>query len=153
MAGLLAQLKALGLSDAQIAATTIDGKPFHEATATTKQHRYGRYKSKTEAIYAAELDAQLRAGEIDAWDYECWTFRLTDSLEVTKEDGTTKTIPGMRYTPDFVLILPNRRIRIIEVKGYPRDDAIAKYKMAVDKWPCFEWQMVRRKGSGWETIL
>lgn len=148
MAGLLAQLKALGLSDAQIAATTIDGKPFHEVEVITRQYRYGRYKSKAEALYAAELDAQLRAGEIIGWEYEPWSMKLTEARVVGD-----KTRPGVRYTPDFVIVTPINRLRIVEVKGFQREAAIARFKMASDKWPWFEWIMVRRKGAGWEVIL
>lgn len=148
MAGLLAQLKALGLSDAQIAATTIDGKPFHEVEVITRQYRYGKYKSKAEALYAAELDARLRAGEILAWEYEPWSMKLTEARVING-----KTRPGVRYTPDFVVVLPDSRIRIVEVKGFQREAAIARFKVAAEKWPCFEWKMVRRKWSGWETIL
>ncbi|WP_455387587.1 DUF1064 domain-containing protein [Petrachloros mirabilis] len=141
------ELRKYGLDDKQIAASTIDGKPLHEATAKKKQYRYGQFKSKWEAQYAAELDFQLRAGEILQWEYEPWSMKLTEPRIVNG-----KTQPGVRYTPDFVLWLPDKRIRCVEVKGYEREAAIARYKMAVEKYPLFEWEMVEKKQGGWTVI-
>ena len=141
-------LRDMGLSDDQIAATTIDGKPLHEATAKTKEHRYGRFRSKWEAMYAAELDSMKAAGEIEAWDYETLRLKLTEPRVVHD-----KTRPGIWYTPDFAVWIPEKPLRLVEVKGYQRIAAINRYKVAVEKFPRFDWVMVTRKDNRWETIL
>lgn len=142
------QLKQMGFSDKQIAQATVGGQPLAEATAKPKQHRYGRYRSKLESLYAAELDHQLRAGELLDWQYEPWSMKLTEPRVVNG-----KTRPGVRYSPDFVVVLPDHRLRIVEVKGYQRNASINRFKMAADRWPWFEWVMVTRNGGHWETIL
>jgi len=142
------ELRKYGLDDKQIAASTIDGKPLHEATAKKKQYRYGQFKSKWEAQYAAELDFQLRAGDILQWEYEAIRLKLTESRVVNG-----KTRPGIWYTPDFAVWVPEKPLRFIEVKGYQRTAAINRYKTAVEKFPAFDWVMVTKREEHWETIL
>ena len=142
------QLKQMGFSDDQIAQAKVGGQLLAEATAKPKEHKYGRYKSKWEALFATELDYLKAAGEILAWEYEPWSMKLTEARVVG-----SKTRPGVRFTPDFVVVLPDRRLRVVEVKGYQRNSSINRFKMAADRWPWFEWVMVTRKSGRWETIL
>ena len=41
-------------------------------------------------------------------------------------------------------------IHFDEVKGFFRDDAKLKFKMAREKYPMFTFHVVRRKGGKWE---
>ncbi len=58
------------------------------------------------------------------------------------------------YTPDFIVRLfpaDGSQLFAIEVKGFMRDDAAVKLKVAAETYPCFRWLLVRRKGRhGWD---
>jgi hypothetical protein len=97
--------------------------------------------NKWESAYAAEvLDPLLLTGEIIWYGFEAEKLRLA---------GKTY------YTPDFVVLTKELRKEFVEVKGFVRDDAIAKLKIAAEQFP-FRFQMVRKKsvseGGGWETV-
>lgn len=94
--------------------------------------------NKTEAEHAANLDVLRAAGRIVCYWYEGMTFKLARDT---------------RYTPDFIVLLPNGEIEIHEVKGgFIRDDARVKLKLAADQYP-FRFIMVqklaKKYGGGW----
>jgi len=90
--------------------------------------------NKTEAAYAENLEAKKRAGVIVDWKFEAVKFRLAD-----------RTF----YTPDFFVINPDT-IELIEVKGFWRDDARVKIKVARQMFPWFEWTAVQAYKGGWK---
>ena len=57
------------------------------------------------------------------------------------------------YTPDFLAVqhisanehMPPLFI-FVEIKGFMRDDAAVKLKVAAETYPCFQWLLVRRAG-------
>ncbi len=60
------------------------------------------------------------------------------------------------FTPDFAVWFPytadtiSGRFTLIEVKGFMRDDASVKLKVAADLYPEWRWLLVRRAGRhGW----
>jgi hypothetical protein len=138
----------MGFRDDQIAEATVGGKSLAEATAKPKEHKYGQFRSKWEALYATELDYLKASGDILDWQYEAIRLKLTEARIVNG-----KARPGIWYTPDFAVWLPDGKLRFIEVKGYQRNASINRYKMAADKFPHFDWQMVTREGRHWKTIL
>ena len=78
--------------------------------------------NKTEAFHAIVLEARKRNGEIHDYRYEGMTLRLADR--------TT-------YTPDFLVIMPGGEIELHETKGFWRDDARVKIKVAAEAFPWF----------------
>lgn len=75
----------------------------------------------TEKVRAIELEAKRRAGQIAAWWYERFTFKLADDT---------------RYTPDFVIQELDGTLRCEEIKGsFTRDDARVKYKVFATQFP------------------
>jgi len=58
------------------------------------------YRSKWEAAYAQELEAQKRAGEILDWWYEPFALKLTE---------------GVRYRPDFLVY--RAESMVLELRG------------------------------------
>ena len=98
-----------------------------------------KFASKWEEQYRNMLEAKYRVGEILAYEYESITFRLA---------------PKTTYTPDFLVVLPNGKIQIHEVKGFAREDAIIKFKVAAQQNPWFEFIMVKKsKTEGWVEML
>lgn len=60
--------------------------------------------------------------------------------------------PKTWYFPDFVVFLPTGEIHVIEVKGFLRDDAAAKYKVAVGLFPGIRFHMIRSERCGWKEM-
>lgn len=59
---------------------------------------------------------------------------------------------GVRYTPD-VAVLSKTESVFYEVKGFMRDDAAVKIKVAASVYPCFTFYLVtkrkKKEGGGW----
>jgi hypothetical protein len=99
-----------------------------------KRHVPGEMNSH-EAKYAALLEAERLAGRVDSWQFEPMALYLADNL---------------RYHPDFMVIYANGEIEIHEVKGFWRDDAKAKIKVAATAFPMFVFRAFTLKGGKWE---
>jgi hypothetical protein len=92
----------------------------------------------TERAYANLLEQRVYSGVILSWRYEPFRMRLADWK--------------CTYTPDF-LVVHEDRFEIVEVKGFRRDDAMSKFRMAASIYPWFIWRMVGFKKKEWNTIL
>jgi hypothetical protein len=62
---------------------------------------------------------------------------------------TLKLADDTRYTPDFSHIAPDGRLVFYEVKGWFRDDAKVKIKVAARKFSEFDFVLVRKTKNGW----
>ena len=110
-------------------------------TAQRALQALGRLKvgtmNKTEAAYAATLDARRYAGEVAWFKFEGVKLRLADNTF---------------YTPDFAVMLTDGALEMHEVKGFWQDDARAKIKIAADLYP-FRFLAIKRdlqrNGGGW----
>jgi len=94
--------------------------------------------NRLEQAYSEHLEARRVAGEIYAWDFECIKLRLA---------------PKTFFTPDFLVQLPDDSLEIHETKGFARDDAMVKIKVAARLFP-FRFVMVKKKNkkTPWEFI-
>jgi len=96
--------------------------------------------NRTEAEYAAFLDAQKAAGLVHDYWFEGITFVLA---------------PNTRYTPDFMVLNADLTIDIIEVKGFWTDDARVKIKLAASIYYLHRFVAVKkvpkRDGGGWSS--
>ncbi len=94
--------------------------------------------NRQEAEYAALLDADWKAGRIARFYFERVTLKLAADT---------------RYTPDFMVVMPDGVIRLDEVKGFMEEDAYAKFKIAADLFP-FTFRLARKRakkdGGGWD---
>ncbi|AKG19263.1 hypothetical protein AAX09_07620 [Moraxella bovoculi] len=94
--------------------------------------------NKTETEYAQHLELLKRAGEILNFKFE--------PLKLSLAKNTT-------YTPDFMVINKNREIELHEVKGFWKDDARVKTKVAQATFPYFVFVGITKnpksKGGGW----
>jgi hypothetical protein len=91
--------------------------------------------NKTEAAYAMVLRARQAAGEIAWWKFEGITLKLADDT---------------RYTPDFAVMLADGSMEMHETKGFMRDDAFVKLKVAAAQFP-FKFRLLKidRKTKRW----
>lgn len=75
---------------------------------------------------------------------------LFELQEMFTQAITLKIGNGCRYTPDFVT-RHGGHFAAYEVKGFMRDDAAVKLKVAASLYPWITFYLVtKRKGGGWE---
>jgi hypothetical protein len=92
----------------------------------------------TEAKMAAFLEAKKQVGEVLWYAFEQYTFKLANDT---------------RYTPDFAVLLANYELEFWEVKGFWRDDAKVKIKVAASLFPhkFIGCRLIpNKRGGGWE---
>jgi len=89
-----------------------------------------RKMNKTEREYGCMLEAR---GDVLWMEFEGLTLRLGDDC---------------RYTPDFTLMLRDGTIECHETKGFMRDDALVKIKVAAASYP-FKFVLVRKTKGEW----
>lgn len=85
--------------------------------------------NKTEAEYAAALDAMQRLGMVLWYRFEGLKLRLADNTF---------------YTPDFAVMRANGTLECHEVKGHWQDDARVKIKVAAEMYPFLFVAMTKR---------
>jgi len=92
-------------------------------------------RNKTEAAYENYLELQKRAGDILWYGFEAIKLRLANNCY---------------YTPDFMVVRADGVVELHEVKGFWRDDARVKIKVAASQFP-FKFLAVKKiKGGGWD---
>lgn len=93
--------------------------------------------NRTEAAYASDLERRKISGEVAWFKFEGVKLRLADNTF---------------YSPDFFVMLADGQLEAHEIKGFWRDDARAKIKIAADMYPMrFIALKVKAKkdGGGW----
>jgi hypothetical protein len=103
----------------------------------------GRLKTgamnKTEAAYERDLCDAKSLGDIQWYRFEGLKLRLADNTF---------------YTPDFAVMASDGVMECHEVKGFWRDDARAKIKIAAEQYP-FRFKAVqalaKKHGGGWKV--
>jgi len=89
--------------------------------------------NKTEAEYGWVLRAEQQAGAILEFRYEALTLILGHDC---------------RYTPDYLVVTTLGFLELHEVKGFHRDDAMVKLRVAARLFPWFRFLLVEREGGG-----
>lgn len=92
--------------------------------------------NKLEASYAQHLEARRARGEIAEWRYESTKLRLAD---------------GAWYTPDFRVVLPGGEVEFHETKGFMREAARVRLRVAAELHP-FRFLLVKRAGGEWSVV-
>lgn len=119
----------------------------HKNYGLTALRAKGRMKkgelNRTESSYAQYLEGEKQSGRVADYWFE--------SLKLKVADGTCW------YTPDFMVLLPDGRLELHEVKGSPRvffDDAKCKVKVVATSFP-FVMKVVypraKKNGGGWDV--
>ncbi len=128
---LASELRARGIDPARC---TVNGKPVADEPPAKR----GRGMNKWETLYSLELEQSRREGMILAWWYDSINLRLADRTW---------------YRPDFCIVVCDGRLTFVEIKGFLRDDAAVKFKVAREMYPHFGWRMLRKTKHGWERVL
>lgn len=95
-----------------------------------------RGMNRTEAAYALWLEAQRRADRLQWYAFEPLRIVLAANTQ---------------YTPDFVLLTREGEIEAHEVKGFWRDDARVKLKVAARALPWIRFVAVQKSREGWNV--
>jgi hypothetical protein len=93
--------------------------------------------NKTEADYDLRLQNLKLAGVILWHKFNAIKLRLAD---------------GMFYTPDFAVMNARGELEFHEVKGFWRDDAKDRIKVAADQYPArfvAVFKQAKKAGGGW----
>ncbi|WP_051575119.1 DUF1064 domain-containing protein [Sporolactobacillus terrae] len=112
-----------------------------------KQTTYNgvRYDSRMEAQFAAHLDKQLKAGEIDKIVRQPH-YVVLDAGETEYGVKYNKVI----YTPDFLVTYQDGHQEAIEVKGKETRDYLVRKKLFYSAFPWIPLKVVTyTKRTGW----
>lgn len=113
-------------------------KPARKGVPAKGQRHKPGVMNKLEQSRAEDLEAMRLRGEINAWWFEAITFKLADDT---------------RYTPDFVIQATDGTMYIEETKGFWKDDALVKIKVAAAMFPFRFYGLTgktKKAGGGWE---
>lgn len=131
-------LKRRGVAGASRPLPDTSAPPFKLPPNPAGRYALGRLPTgkmnKTEAAYAQHLELLKHAGEVLWYKFEAIKLRLADNTF---------------YTPDFLVLMSDGYMQVHETKGFWRDDARVKIKVAASLYP-FRFIAVKKKGSGWE---
>ena len=112
---------------------------WHRASPLPGQLATGRLRkpdmNKLEAAWAQVLEARRANGELAWWAFEGIKLKLADSTF---------------YTPDFAVMGIGSEMEFHEVKGFWRDDARVKIKVAAGLFP-FRFLAIRRAKQVWQV--
>lgn len=78
-------------------------------------------------------------------------LRIRNPKFLGVQSMTFKLGDDCRYTPDFVEISQEDKFIAWEVKGFMRDDALVKLKVAARMFPFLDFYIVKRIKGSWET--
>lgn len=96
--------------------------------------RRAEQMNRLERQYSEYLEEQRVIGAIALWVYSPMKLRLADLTY---------------YSPDFMVIAQNGEVEFHETKGFMRDDANVKIKVAAEQFPWFTFVLVTRKKKEW----
>jgi hypothetical protein len=93
------------------------------------------FRSNTEAGYASYLHVQMLGGDIQLYRYEPFRLHLAERTTLT---------------PDFLVVMKDGSLQIHEVKGWAREDAMVKLKIAARLYPWWKFVLVKRVKGQWD---
>lgn len=103
------------------------------AKARKRQAQMNKYEQR----YGQELALRKAAGEIQEYRFEPFKMRLADNTF---------------YTPDFLVLAADSVLEVHEVKGFWREDARVKWKVAAEQFDWFRFYAAtwEKKGHFWQ---
>lgn len=111
----------------------VSAPPFN-APATERKRSPVRRMNKLEAAYERHLYGLLSAGEVLWYRFEPMRLRLAN---------------GAYFKPDFAVKFRDGSLEFHETKGFWREAARVRIKVAAELFP-FKFVAVRKTKAGWE---
>ncbi len=97
--------------------------------------KHSRGMNRLESRFAAELAAWKATGQIEWWGYESLKLRLAK---------------GAWFKPDFLVIDEFGKFIIYETKGFMRESANVRIKVAAETYRFFKFIVVRLVKGQWQ---
>ena len=107
------------------------GSRLGRGRTSTGAGRTPGFRSKLEERYAGHLELRVRTGELSWFGYEAVRLKLGQ---------------GAWFTPDFALLDSGGRFEFIEVKGYRREAAMVRLKVAASTFWWWRFKLVTADG-------
>lgn len=108
------------------------------ATALAELRAADRFRSKWDRERNDYLETMMFARRLRRFRYEPMRLRLAD---------------GSWYKPDFLVEHNDGRLELEEVKGYRREAAIVRFKVARELYPMFTFTMITKRNGQWVSAL
>ena len=156
----IAQLRARGIdpnTGKRLAAAPVRKERGTGDWAKRKREAIERLPSILSLLGVESLPNGVRAkvtpGTPNGWEQE-WLNRCYRITRAMFQPIQFQLAPGAWYTPDVVSIDPfgeDGRNKVIcwEVKGFMREAAALRLKVVADKYPDFEFMIVRKVKGNW----
>jgi hypothetical protein len=109
--------------------------PANDAGAFARGRLPTNKMNKTEAAYAGFLEMRKVDRDVLWWRYEPMNFNIAS---------------GAKYTPDFGVLTRDCQFELHEVKGFWREAARVRIKVAAELFPFKFIAITRAKTGGWE---
>jgi len=138
MATIVNQLRAMGCKADMIAKATVDGKPLSLAEPKKPSDEWDDGMNKLERGYSWFLDVLVKDGVVLKYRFGSVKLRLADRTW---------------YTADFQVRMASGAVAIVETKGFCRDDAVVKFKVARELYPEYQWMMIGKKDGHWKVFM
>jgi hypothetical protein len=116
------------------ASTTLDGAPYHS------RHNPGPDFVPKKSTDEEKLNKTERA-------YLHHLRRLGHNVGI--QNITLKLADDCRFTADFNYFDENGRWRFVDVKGFQREDALIKIKVAAREYPHLDFVIVKKDKLNW----
>jgi hypothetical protein len=101
--------------------------------------------NKGETRYADALTVMKLQGEITGFWFEPFSLRIS-SCDIGQP---------ARYTPDFLVLMPDGRTFVDDVKtesGFDDPASLVRLKVAASEFPLWVFRLVRPKSGGFEVM-
>lgn len=120
-------------------------------------HLYpGAVPLKAETVNAAQgfsIAPSTDEGKLNKTERSRLSFLRATPLigEIGIQSITLKLGDDCRFTPDFWYVSYGGRFFFEDVKGFQRDDALVKIKVAARQFSWATFLIVKKNGSGWDA--
>lgn len=114
-------------------------KAVNAKRARTRVRTKSGDMNKTEAAYAIRLEQQRFLGAIKDFWFQAVTLKLGFDT---------------RYTPDFLIQMPDGSLELHDTKGWDTEPAAAvKERVSSSMFPLFVFKEVRQHGGDWKEKI
>lgn len=114
-------------------------KAINAKRARTRARTKSGEMNKTERLYADHLDDYRLRGVIVAYWFQAVTLKLGFDT---------------RYTPDFLIQMPDGSLELHDTKGWDTEPAAAvKERVSSSMFPLFVFKEVRQYGGDWKEKI